>query len=202
MSRIDRTRSLVGCLKSLAALAVAAGALALAPQVTAHEDQMKAPKLPPELASLRAAMEKYKDPIAAVHDGYLSTVGCVEYPDGNMGVHFVNLNLIGPEPDPMAPQILMYEPHEGKLRLAGVEWFIPLATGVKERPELYGHAFEGPMEGHEPLLPKDLHHYDLHVWLFKENPNGLFHHSNPDVSCDGAWHYSVKEAPPPHVPHN
>ena len=30
------------------------------------------------------------------------------------------------------------------------------------------------MEGHEPLMPHGMHHYDLHVWLWKENPAGLF----------------------------
>ena len=120
-------------------------------------------------------------------------MGCVIYPDGNMGVHFVNGALIGPDPDPLSPQVLLYEPVEGKLRLVSVEWFIPLATGVKDRPELFGHAFEGPMEGHYPLLPLELHHYDLHVWLFMENPAGLFAHSNPDVNCDGQWGYPVVE---------
>ena len=75
-----------------------------------------------------------------------------------MGVHFLNPALIGPPPDPMAPPILMYEASGGKLTLAGVEWIVPLATGVKERPVVFGQPMEGPMEGHEPLLPKGLHH--------------------------------------------
>ena len=49
---------------------------------------------------------------------------------------------------------------------------MPLATGVKERPQLFGRPFDGPMEGHHPLMPRDLHHYDLHVWLWKDNPAG------------------------------
>lgn len=96
---------------------------------------------------MRAALEKYRDPVVAVHDGYFSTLGCVEfphaagagrlpYPAGGMGVHFLNPSLIGPVPDPLRPQILVYEPDGDKLRLVGVEWFIPLATGVKERPQL------------------------------------------------------------------
>jgi hypothetical protein len=27
------------------------------------------------------------------------------------------------------------------------------------------------------------HHYDRHVWLFRENPNGVFAQFNPNVSC-------------------
>jgi hypothetical protein len=60
----------------------------------------------PELSVVQAALDKYRDPIVAVHDGYLSTVGCIEFPvagtegqlpyaAGGMGVHFLNMGLIG-----------------------------------------------------------------------------------------------------------
>jgi len=93
-------------------------------------------------------------------------------------------------PDPLKPAILLYEPVGDKLELVGVEWFIPLATGIKERPQIFGRPFDGPMEGHEPLLPRALHHYDLHVWIFKPNPRGLFAVTNPTVKCPtgGAVH--------------
>jgi hypothetical protein len=26
-------------------------------------------------------------------------------------------------------------------------------------------------------------HYDRHVWLYRDNPNGLFAQFNPNVSC-------------------
>ena len=45
------------------------------------------PALTPELEATRAALAKYADPILAVRDGYFS-LGCVEYPQGGMGVHF------------------------------------------------------------------------------------------------------------------
>jgi hypothetical protein len=139
--------------------------------------------LPPELEKLRAAMEKYKDPILAVHDGYFSTVGCVHFESGTMGVHFLNPALLGPTPNPMKPTALLYEPIGERLQLVAVEWLIPLSTGIKSKPSLFGHPFDGPMEGHEPLLPAALHHYDLHAWIFKENPMGLFHAVNPNVKC-------------------
>lgn len=190
-----------GALRSLAALLVA-GALALGAAGSAAAGSDAWPELPPELAQVREALAKYQDPYVAVRDGYFSTVGCVVYPDGAMGVHFINPQLIAPEPDPMKPQILIYEPGEdGELTLVGVEWFIPLATGVKERPEIFGVPFEGPMAGHEPLMPSELHHYDLHVWLFRENPKGLFHTVNPNVTCpDGP--YRLPEEPPERVPHH
>jgi hypothetical protein len=148
-------------------------------------------------------MAKYEDPYVAVRDLYLSTVGCVHYdgstmeghlnyPKGAMGVHFVNLMVQGP-PDPSKPNVLVYEPQAGgKLKLVAVEWLVPLAA-VKERPTLLGQPFQGPMEGHEPLIPRDFLHYDLHAWLV-DNPNGMFSPTNPNVNCDSAS-YSLLEMP-------
>ena len=163
-------------------------------------------KAHPELDQVRAALEKYKDPVVAIHDGYFSTLGCVEiaraggkgqvpYRPGGMGVHFLNMSAVGPVPDPARPQILIYEPQGERLRLVAAEWFIPLATGVKERPTLWGQPFDGPMQGHHPLMPADLSHYDLHVWLFKPNPIGMFSPTNPDVKCGSYSYTMVEEAP-------
>jgi hypothetical protein len=159
------------------------------------------PALTPELEATRAALAKYADPILAVRDGYFSTLGCVEYPQGGMGVHFLNPAHIGPVPDPLKPQLLVYEPEGDKLRLVAAEWLIPLSTGIKTRPTLFGQPFDGPMEGHEPLIPAELHHYDLHVWLFKENPDGMFKATNKTVSCAGKSGYFIMETAPKAVPH-
>lgn len=162
---------------------------------------IRAPNLPPDLATVRDALAKYQDPRVAIRDGYLSTLGCVEYPVGGMGVHFLNPALIGPSVDPMRPQILVYEPGpRGTLRLVAAEWFVPLATGVAGRPTLFGRPFDGPMAGHEPLMPAALHHYDLHVWLWKENPAGMFNATNPGVGCAG-HPYAEMEQPPATVAH-
>jgi hypothetical protein len=50
------------------------------------------------------------------------------------------------------------------------------------------------MEGHEPLIPQGFHQYDLHARLFKDNPNGMFTHADPNVSCDKAA-FSLMEMP-------
>ena len=161
----------------------------------------RAPNLPPELATVRDALARFQDPRVAIREGYLSTLGCVAYPVGGMGVHFLNPALIGPTVDPMRPQILVYEPGpRGSLRLVAAEWFVPLATGVTERPTLFGRPFDGPMAGHEPLMPASLHHYDLHVWLWKENPAGMFNSTNPGVGCAG-HPYAEMEQPPATVAH-
>ena len=110
--------------------------------------------------AVKAALEKYKDPIAAVSDGYRSTLGCVDFPAGGamdhdamdykpgaMGVHFINMGLVGPKLDSTKPQVLLYEPVGDKLVLTGAEWFVPTDVS-KTPPTILGHQLQGPMEGH------------------------------------------------------
>jgi hypothetical protein len=160
-----------------------------------------------QIEALRKSFEKYQDYKVAVRDLYLSTVGCVhysgekvdgymEYPKGAMGVHFVNVTIQGP-PDPTKPNVLIYEPVGKDLKLVAVEWLVPLTPETKERPSLFGEPFMGPMEGHEPLISKEYVHYDLHMWLFKPNPLGLFSPTNPDVNCKDA-DFGLLEAPTKH----
>lgn len=168
--------------------------------------------LSPELRQVRAALDKYKDPVVAVHDGYWSTLGCVTfpkaggpgrvpYPPGGMGVHFVNMALLKQGVvDPLKPQILVYEPVGDRLELVAAEWLIPLSPQVKERPRLFGQPFDGPMEGHHPLMPTALHHYDLHAWLWKPNPAGMYAPTNINVTCPKA-RYTLEEEAPRTVPH-
>ena len=191
-------------------LAAAVGFVVLV--LGADPGRSQSPSLSPELEQLRLSLEKYRDPVVAIRDGYFSTLGCVDYPKpggpgrvayraGAMGIHFLNAALVGPNPDPKRPALLLYEPDaQGKLTLTGVEWFVPLATGIKDRPHLFGQPFDGPMEGHEPLLPQGLHHYDLHAWLWKPNPSGLFSPTNPLVKCTG-YHYTIVEDAPHVVEH-
>jgi len=164
------------------------------------------PKVSPELEQVRAALDKYQDPILAVHDGYFSTVGCVEYPagghegtmpyaPGGMGVHFLNLQLIGPTLDPAKPQVLIYEPDGDKLRLVAAEWFVPVQAAGGTRPTIFGKQLEGPMEGHHPLMPEGLHHYDLHVWLWKTNAAGVFAPTNPAIKCPKQGYSFDEKAP-------
>jgi hypothetical protein len=160
----------------------------------------------PTLDEVRAALEKYQDPILAIHDGYFSTLACVQFPmgggagqvpykAGGMGVHFLNVGLMGPKLDPLHPQVLLYEPSGGSLRLVAAEWFVPLSTGVTAAPQLFGQPFDGPMEGHHPLMPEMMHHYDLHVWLWKPNPAGMFSPTNPSVKCPKAEYTLAEKAP-------
>ena len=126
---------------------------------------------------VRANLDKYRDPIVAVHDGYLSSVACVAYAKGSegtmhyaaggMGVHFLNFLLIGKPLDPARPQVLIYEPDGDKLRLVAAEWFIPLSTGRgggigapddpgPRAPGADGGSRPAAAEGHAPLRPARL----------------------------------------------
>jgi len=176
--------------------------LAVAP----HAVRAQGAALSPELQSVRKLLDKYADPIAAVHDGFYSSVACITYPNGGgegsmryaagaMGVHFINMGNVGPKLDPAKPQVLIYEPAGDKLRLVAAEWFMPVEVAGGKAPSIFGQELGGPMEGHKPVMPEGLHHYDLHVWLWKTNPEGVFSPTNPAVKCP-ATGYSFDEAAP------
>lgn len=148
-----------------------------------------------QLAKTKAALDKYQSVDAAKAAGYAPSGPCAfalpgageeSSHAGAMGVHFTNEALLKPGPmDPTKPPVLVYEPTAGGgFRLVAAEYFKPDADqNVKtdeDRPSLFGRAFDGPMLGHSPTMPI---HYDLHVWLWKHNPSGLFAPWNPDVSC-------------------
>jgi len=195
----------------------------LAPAPTAAPAPATTAELSPALLATRAALDKYKDPMVAVRDGYFSTVACMEfrggggaadgyaaksahgaghdagrdaghahmaYAAGAMGVHFLNTANIGPTLDSLKPQVLLYEPVGDKLRLAGAEWFAPVAV-AKTPPTIFGQTLQGPMEGHAPIMPAGLRHWDLHVWLWKDNPAGVFVPTNARVKCPASGYSYV-----------
>ncbi|MFG3495513.1 hypothetical protein [Streptomyces sp. NPDC047928] len=135
------------------------------------------------------ATVKYRSEEKAIADGYVRSDECAESPDGagGMGYHYVKEAHIG-SVDPAKPAALLYkEDKHGKRHLTGVEYLVPDKdqdlTTDEDRPFIFGVPMEGPMEGHEPGMPI---HYDLHVWLFKDNPSGLFATWNPNVHCPKA----------------
>lgn len=173
----------------------------------------------PSLAAVRSANERFRDVRVALAEGYVrdpanhcTTAAMVGYPpeDGAMGVHYFRpdrLGIAGP-PDPLVrgtgtytdflePAVLIYEPQaDGSLELVAVENLVFAdawhAAGHTEPPAFHGvpydHMADDPAtevdEGHG-FAP----HYDRHVWVYRENPNGVFAQFNPDVTCahhDGA----------------
>lgn len=181
-------------LRALALLApVLAAGLITAPAVADHDHhhhpgagaQSDHRIVQRDLFRARLATLKYVSVKRAVADGYAPTVECVASPAGGMGMHYVNGPLVGdPAVNVTKPEVLLYEPTQWGPRLIGVEYMTidadqDLSTD-NDRPSLFGVPFDGPMLGHSPGMPI---HYDLHVWLWRHNPSGMFAQFNPRVHC-------------------
>lgn len=144
------------------------------------------------LAAIRAATARYHRVEVAIADGYASTVACAASPDGAMGVHYVKEALLGPPVpggdatiDPLRPEVLVYEPmRNGRFRLVAVEYLVWRAAwdaaNPGDGPSLLGVPFVESFGVKAHGLPD---HYELHVWLWRHNPAGMFAQWNPDVSC-------------------
>jgi len=136
---------------------------------------------------VRESTERFRDVAAAEAEGYALMFGCVTGPDaGAMGLHYVNLSLVGDgELDAAHPEIVIYEPQpDGRLKLVGAD-FLVFADAWNAThpatPQLMGqllHLFESPNRFGLPAF------YTLHVWAWKENPNGTFVNWHPNVRCD------------------
>lgn len=184
--------------RQLCALA-GAGALALGtltiearhagPQGAAHHTRAAAGKPPSSdfIQTVKAATERFKDVAVAEAEGYSLMFGCVSGPDwGAMGLHYVNLALVGDgQLDPARPEIVIYEPlPNGKVRLIGADFLVFAADWHKANqatPELGGqllHLIESPNRYGLPTF------YTLHVWAWKDNPAGTFSNWHSNVSCD------------------
>ena len=129
------------------------------------------------LAALRRATARYHDLNAATDDGFVFLHGCESRPDeGPVGAVYVHPGRLDGVIDPREPEALIYEPGEnGRARLVGVELAVPYAAWTNAQPpEFLGATFQ----------PEDeFGVWGLHVWLWRQNPEGLFAESNPRVSC-------------------
>ena len=138
-----------------------------------------------QLAAIRAATAKYHDVNAALAAGYIPVSPCEEAPgEGAMGIHYLHPQLAADlVSSAEQPEILLYIPKEnGGLEFVGVEYW-QAAAGRSQAPTLLNQPFDGPMPGHTPDMPE---HFDLHLWLWEKNPNGLFATWNPALSCGNA----------------
>ena len=136
---------------------------------------------------VRDSTERFKDASVAVAEGYALQFGCVSGSDsGAMGLHYVNGDLVNKGIiDATRPQIVIYEPRpDGSLKLIGADYLVLADAWNKTHstpPQLMGqlfHLFEAPNRFGLPAF------YTLHVWAWKENPNGTFVNWHPNVSCE------------------
>ena len=167
----------------------------------------------PTLEQVRRATERFRDVNVALAEGYIrdpfdlcDTAPMMGKPAslGAMGVHYFRPDLLGisapPAPrvdgsgthtDFLKPAILIYEPQaDGSLALVAVENLVFAkawhANGHAEPPRFHGVAYDRMAD--DPATPADdAHmfepHYDRHVWIYRQNPNGVFAPFNPAVTC-------------------
>ena len=169
----------------------AAGAIAQPHQSTRDESAV--------INAVRDATARFKNvtSVDGPGEGYALNFGCVSGGDfGAMGLHYVNMELVGDgDIDVRYPEIILFEPQpNGRIRITGADYLVPVAAWEQKHkdegpPMLNGqlfHLFESPNRfGLDPF-------YTLHVWAWKENPNGAFANWNPDVSCEA---FTQPEAP-------
>jgi hypothetical protein len=167
----------------------------------------------PSLAEIRKATERFSDIEVALAEGYVrdpanmcETADMMGKPSelGGMGIHYVRFDRLGvsapPNPrvdgtgthtDFLNPAVLIYEPQaNGALELVAVENLV-FAKAWKDAgndapPSFHGVPFDTMVD--DAATPVDeAHnfepHHDRHVWLYRENPNGIFAQFNPRVSC-------------------
>lgn len=167
----------------------------------------------PSLAEVRRLTEKYRDIKVALAEGYIrdpanmcETADMMGLPPekGAMGIHYFRPDMLGitspPNPrvngsgthvDFRSPAVLLYEPQaDGSLELIGVENLVFVKAwkdaGHDAPPSFHGVVYDTMID--DPATPIDeAHnfepHHDRHVWLYRENPNGVFTPFNPRVTC-------------------
>ena len=167
----------------------------------------------PDLDAVRVAAERFRNVEVALAEGYVPAPGSIcetaahmgQPPEiGAMGIHYFRPDLLGitvpPNPrvagtgthtDFLNPAILIYEPQaDGRLELVAVENLVFedawRAAGNSEPPSFHGRPYERMAD--DPATEIDeAHmfepHYDRHVWLFRDNPSGVFAPFNPNVRC-------------------
>src|ERR1700690_3408121 len=137
---------------------------------------------------VREGTRKYIDVNKATAAGYGPFLGCVAGTDhGAMGVHYVNGTLLGNLTlDPSQPQALIYEPSNSKMTLVGVEFILDsaswLAANSNTPPVLDGQVFNFVGAPNRFNIPS---FFELHVWAWRDNPQGAFVDWNNHVNCNG-----------------
>jgi hypothetical protein len=156
-----------------------------------------------ELQALRESTAPYQDFDAAVAAGYDSPItSCWYHRDlGGMGYHYAKADLIDSIPSLMHPEALIYEPgQDGSMTLVGLEYLVPIAAWTRAEPPTFASAtMAASSETRRPaadvapsvddleFMRDDVNGvYSLHIWLWKDNPAGIYEPWNPDVSCQFA----------------
>lgn len=183
-----------------------AGLLAL-PAAGGAED------FPALLAEIKSASERFTDVNVALAEGYIPdpTGACVTAEmegqpaeKGVMGIHYFRpdrLGITATQPrvdgtgthtDFLTPGVLVYEPQaDGSLELVAVEGLVFekawKEAGNDAPPATAGHGWVH-MVNDPATEPDEAHgfqpHYELHAWVFRDNPKGPFEPFNSAATCE------------------
>ena len=140
------------------------------------------------LATIRQATAQYHRVEAAIADGYVQGSTCEARNGQGIGIHYRKGSLFDGVVDPAHPEVLVYEPRtNGDIELVSVAFIVPAAAWdpTHDGPPMLGdQALEDKRvpDWSGPPFPS----YALHVWVWKENPNGMYALTNPLVSCEAA----------------
>ena len=129
-----------------------------------------------DVAAARRATAAYHDINLAFADGFVQDSPCVRRAGvGTMGFHFKNAALVDQIADVTQPEILLYLPNEeGEMELVAVEYVVPnIGQAV---PYLFGKAFH---------FSAPRNRWELHAWIWRNNPAGMFEDFNPAINCPG-----------------
>jgi len=132
-----------------------------------------------DLERIRQATAAFKSLDEAVAAGYQRNVPqCIAHPTlGGMGYHHTNDALLDDKLDLDHPEILVYgKTATGEYKLNGVEFYVPYSAHPRTSapPEIMGHQLT-------PFDPGKF--WYLHVWVWTDNPSGMFADWDPEVKC-------------------
>ncbi|HEX3321916.1 MAG TPA: hypothetical protein VHR84_14505 [Terriglobales bacterium] len=180
--------STIGMLRVAVLTSLVIGVPLFAADSTHGENSAHNHEAPAELVQVvREATRQFIDVNATGAAGYGPAFGCVSGPDhGAMGIHYINGSLVGDgEIDAAHPEALIYEPVGNQRRLVGVEYIVDAATWLANHnntpPSLYGQAFQFVNSPNRYGIPA---FFELHVWAWRDNPNGAFVDWNNRVTCE------------------
>lgn len=127
-----------------------------------------------EVNQLTASTAKYSDVNVATNEGFFDASGFVP----NMGHHYVLPARMDGTFELEKPEIILYVPDaNGNMEFVAVEYAVPIED--LDNPGLPPEGFTGDLDKWE--INAHLSQWQLHVWIIKENPNGIFAPNNPDI---------------------
>jgi hypothetical protein len=136
-----------------------------------------------DLAIARQAAARYARMDLTLADGFTPLFECISDPTaGGMGFHYVRADRLDATLELSKPEALVYAPKaDGRRELLAVEYIIPAADwSGSEPPAFLGQALQYKTAvGRHSVDP----YYALHVWLWGDNPSGMFADWNPEVTC-------------------